>query len=150
MTLEERISQLEDIESIKQLKAKYCAACDNSNNPDIVTELFTDDGVWDGGDSLRAEGKTAIYNAFTNAENAISFSMHNVTNPIIEINGNNATGVWNLIGLITFASDGKTKLLSIRYDEEYVKIDGVWKIKLLKGQPRLMTSLDVLSWQLPK
>lgn len=40
------------IESIKQLEARYCAACaacDDGYDPDRLAALFTEDAVWDGG-----------------------------------------------------------------------------------------------------
>lgn len=149
MTLEERITRLEDIEAIKLLKAKYCEACDDGHNAEKVLELFADDGVWDGGDSRRAEGKSAIKAIFDGIGSAVSFSQHNVMNPIIEVNGDTATGVWNLLELITFHESGETKLLAVRYDEKYVKIDGSWKYKLVTGESRLMSEVEVTQWNLP-
>jgi len=32
--LAQRIARLEDIESIKQLKARYCAVCDTGHDPE--------------------------------------------------------------------------------------------------------------------
>ena len=58
--LETRITRIEDIEAIKQLKARYCEACDDNHNPDKVAATFVEDGIWDGGDLGKAEGKEAI------------------------------------------------------------------------------------------
>ncbi|MBV8360284.1 MAG: nuclear transport factor 2 family protein, partial [Deltaproteobacteria bacterium] len=41
-----RTQRLEDIENIKQLKARYCAFCDDNYNPQGIASLFTEDGVW--------------------------------------------------------------------------------------------------------
>ena len=60
MSLEERIQRLEDIEAIKQLKAEYCAYCDDGYNPDGIANLYTEDAVWDGGPFGRYEGRDAI------------------------------------------------------------------------------------------
>jgi hypothetical protein len=46
--LEKRITIREDIEAIKQLKARYCAICDDDHNPDKITTLFVEDGIWEG------------------------------------------------------------------------------------------------------
>ena len=40
--------QLEDIEAIKILKTRYGYYCDDSYNPDGISSLFVEDGVWDG------------------------------------------------------------------------------------------------------
>ena len=47
--LEARLRRLEDIEALKQLKAQYCAACDDGYDADRLASLFTEDAVWDGG-----------------------------------------------------------------------------------------------------
>jgi len=41
--------QLEDIEAIKILKARYGYYCDDSYNPDGISSLFIEHGVWYGG-----------------------------------------------------------------------------------------------------
>ena len=51
-TLEERIQRLEDIEAIKNLKARYAAVCDDKYNPEEAIKLFTEDAVWDGGEDF--------------------------------------------------------------------------------------------------
>lgn len=149
MTLEERIVRLEDIEAIKQLKARYCEASDDIGNGTKVAELFVEDGVWDGGESMRAEGKAAIKQAFDAAGHVLKFSQHNVMNPIIEIDGDNATGIWQLLGLIDFTDQEQSRLLSVRYEEEYVKLNGVWKYKRLAGQSQFMSTLNAVAIDLP-
>jgi hypothetical protein len=46
-TLEERIRRLEDIQAIRELKARYCDICDADHDADRIVELFTADGVWE-------------------------------------------------------------------------------------------------------
>ena len=41
--IEARLRRLEDIEAIKRLKARYCAACDDGYDPDRLAALFTED-----------------------------------------------------------------------------------------------------------
>jgi hypothetical protein len=38
--------QLEDIEEIKILKARYGYYCDDSYDPNGISSLFVEDGVW--------------------------------------------------------------------------------------------------------
>ena len=47
--LETRITRIEDIEAIKQLKARYCQASNDNHNPDSIAATFVEDGIWDGG-----------------------------------------------------------------------------------------------------
>ena len=58
--LERRIRRLEDLEAIKQLKARYAAYCDANYDADALADLFTSDAVWDGGMLGRSEGREAI------------------------------------------------------------------------------------------
>jgi hypothetical protein len=44
--LERRIAQLEDIEAIRQLKARYCLYVDQRNEKAWVS-LFTEDAAWE-------------------------------------------------------------------------------------------------------
>ncbi len=43
--LERRITNIEDVEAIKKLKARYCAICDDNHDPEKITGLFTSDAV---------------------------------------------------------------------------------------------------------
>ena len=143
-SLEKRITRLEDIEAIKQLKAKYCEACDDDHNQDKIIAIFAEDGVWEGGDLGKAEGHAAIRELFAGFERAIDFSQHNVMNPIIEITGTRATGIWYFMGPFTYNENADNKMLAIRYDDEYVKIDGQWKYQHLRAKVRMLAELAIV------
>ena len=82
------------MESIKQLKARYCEICDDDHNPGLITSIFTRDGVWEGEGIGRAQGHAEIRTLFKGFQKAIKFSQHMVQNPIIEIDGPEASGRW--------------------------------------------------------
>ena len=136
--LESRITRLEDIESIKQLKARYCEICDDMHNPDRITSLFAEDGIWESRDFGKAKGHAAIRDLFQGFHDMFSFSQHNITNPIIEVNGDNATGIWYLIGPWDNSKDGRKIWMTARYDDDYVKVDGVWKYQHLRAEIRMV------------
>src|SRR5689334_5957723 len=96
--LERRIQVLEDIEAIKKLKAVYCDICDDDHNPDRITGIFAEDGIWEGGDFGKAQGHNAIRELFKHFQKLISFSQHNIFNPQIEVSGDKAKGTWYLLG----------------------------------------------------
>ncbi|MDH3678358.1 MAG: nuclear transport factor 2 family protein [Acidimicrobiia bacterium] len=103
--LEARLRRLEDIEAIKQLKARYCARCDDDYDADGLAALFTEDAVWDGGNTFGvARGREAIRAHFTGASERVTIARHQVMNPIIEIDGHTATGHWLLFQPCTNAS----------------------------------------------
>lgn len=95
--LEARIQRLEDIESIKALKALYCKYCDDGYDPDGLASVFTEDAIWDGGNTFGiVHGRAGIRGHFENASKRVSIARHQVMNPIIEIDGDTATGHWLL------------------------------------------------------
>ena len=100
--LEKRITICEDLEAIKQLKARYCSICDDDHNPDKITTLFVEDGIWEGTDIGAHKGHAAIRKLFEGFRDRISFSQHNVMNPIIEVDGNKAKADWYFLGPFTF------------------------------------------------
>src|SRR5215471_6810339 len=90
--LERRIRRLEDLEEIKQLKARYAAYCDANYDADALAALFTADAVWDGGLLGRSAGREAIRQFFRGSSQRISFAVHNILSPIIDITGDTTTG----------------------------------------------------------
>jgi hypothetical protein len=52
-------------------------------------------------------------------------------NPIIEVNGDRATGIWYVIAALDYAEDGRGVWVTARHDDVYVKIDGAWKYQHL-------------------
>src|SRR5580693_1021868 len=67
----------------------------------------------------------------------ISFSQHNVFNPRIEVNGNAAHGRWNFLGPYTFRKGNRQIWLAAFYEDDFVKVDGVWKFQYLGALVRM-------------
>ena len=130
--LEKRLTRIEDIEAIKQLKARYCEICDDAHNPNRITALFAEDAIWESPDFGKAQGHGAIRDLFTKFQQMFSFSQHNITNPIIEVDGNRATGIWYIMGPWTFTETNEEKWMALRYDDDYVKVNGQWKYQHLR------------------
>ena len=129
--LEARVSALEDIEKIKDLRHTYCYLCDDYRMDDVV--------------SLFARGANADFHEFGqfngNAEiakfykeiipEAMTFFVHMVSNPIINlIDSEHATGKWYADVPATLS--GEARWMCGRYEEKYVKEDGVWKFSEMK------------------
>jgi len=75
--LEKRVQVLEDIEAIKNLKARYAAVCDDKYNPPKGVKLFTQDAVWDGGKDFGVhKGRAAIKKFFEGVAQNIVFAVH--------------------------------------------------------------------------
>src|SRR4051794_33079575 len=128
--LARRVQVLEDIEAIRKLKARYADACDRQYDSDTLASLFTEDAVWDGGTFGRYEGREAIRQFFAGVSSDIPFAMHYMINPIIEVDGDRATGLWHLFQACTFAGD-RPIWGAARYNEEYARVDGKWHFRRL-------------------
>ena len=137
-TIEQEVRRLAAIEDIKQLKARYCAYCDDGYDPDGITAMFVEDGVWDGADFGTYRGKAEIHAFFSGISSDIVFAGHLVVNPIIEVADDalSATGKWWLIMPCTVEEGGakEARWLFAEYTDEYVCIDDEWLYKNLKLQ----------------
>jgi len=98
-----RLQRLEDFEAIRQLKAQYCAACDDNHNPTRLGPLFAPDATWEASVTGRAEGRENIQSLLgsVGTSGRIRNSAHHAINPIIELDGDRASGHWRLIMLYT-------------------------------------------------
>jgi ketosteroid isomerase-like protein len=130
--LEDRLTRLEDIEAIRQLKARYCEICDDNHDPELIVSVFAEDAIWEARGIGHAEGHEAIRTLFRKFQQSISFSQHMTMNPRIEVNGERATGVWYFFGPFTMRKGNRAVWQAARYHEEYVKQAGDWKISHLK------------------
>lgn len=141
-TIEERLRVLEDIEEIRKLKARYAAACDDNYDADAIAALFTEDALWDGGSLGKADGRAAIRKFFSRAAEFFPFAIHNVMNPIIEVEGDRATAQWYLLQPATMAKGNQAVWLAAVYHDEYVRHDGRWMFKKLSVKPHFLTPYE--------
>jgi len=132
MNQKEMTQWLVDVERIKQLKHRYCAYCDEQYDPDGIAGLFTDSGVWDGGPFGRAEGREGIRRFFADVSKQVSFANHYVSNPIIEIDGDSATGRWDLWQPMVMTEGPAAVWLVAKYREQYVRSGDTWLFRLLE------------------
>ena len=127
----DRLTELTEIEAIKQLKARYCRLLD-TKQWDAWRELFTDDFVSDTSPS----GGTVI----TGADEFVDFvrknlgkpsqpTVHQVHAPEIElVTATEATGVWALNDIVHL-KPGINLAGYGHYHETYVRVDGRWQFK---------------------
>jgi len=130
--LDPRVQRLIDIEDIKQLKARYAAYCDNDYEADALAALFTENAIWDGGALGHAEGREAIRAFFHDAPATVSFAVHTVTNPLIDVDGARATGRWYLWQPMVLRGSDACMWLCARYDDRYVRTSEGWRFEHVK------------------
>ena len=83
--LRNRVRYLEDIEALRNLKAKYAAACDDNYDPDRLAALFVEDATWESQGMGRYEGREAIREFFRGISGHFVFALHYGLNPQIEV-----------------------------------------------------------------
>ncbi len=132
-TLEQRLQLLEDLESIRRLKARYCERCDDGYEPDGLAELFTADGVWDGGRTFgRREGRDAIRRYFEGSAGRMTVARHHVTNSVIDVDGDTAAGRWMLFQPCIESSVDGAVWLSATYHDTFRRVAGDWYFSSLR------------------
>ena len=131
--LEKRIRVMEDIEAIKNLKAKYFRCVDKKLWEEMETVL-TEDAVADYGMGIELlQGRKAIIEFLKkNLGRDSMISVHQGHNPEIEITSDTtARGIWVLndrLIIQTIATLNGWRY----YEDEYVKVNGEWKKKSTK------------------
>ncbi|MEQ8349273.1 MAG: nuclear transport factor 2 family protein [Sneathiellaceae bacterium] len=130
--MERNIQYLMDLEAIKRLRALYAYHVDHFEMQ-AWAELFTEDGVFDIDTLGRFEGREQILGF-----QLLPFAIHYMTNPIIDIaaDGRTAQGKWLLLEPCSISLEAGQPQRPLwgaaRYEDEYVKVDGAWKFKLVK------------------
>lgn len=135
--LERRVTELQDKEDIRALKARYCAYVDGGwpehggTHGGPVADLFVEDGVWDASPGMpAAEGRAAIRRLFVDLR-AIPFAFHNAICPHIDVRGDEAFAHWHFIGCSEMP-DGASAWFLGTYKEHYVRTPDGWRYKLMK------------------
>jgi ketosteroid isomerase-like protein len=140
--LERRVRTLEDVNAIRNLKARYAAYCDDGYNPDKIAELFVEDAVWESGSLGRFEGREAIREFFRGASKIFTFAIHYGLNPQIEVSGDTAWARWYLFMPCTVAKGNRAMWRSGIDDEEYLRVNGEWRFKSKTSSSIFSTPFD--------
>ncbi|MCK9902845.1 DUF4440 domain-containing protein [Parafrankia colletiae] len=122
---------MDDIEAIRQLKARYCRLLD-TKDWDGFRELFTDKAVMDttssGGNALT--GGDAIVD-FVRRALTEAVTVHHCHTPEITATAPDmATGIWAMEDRVRFP-DGTDLTGYGHYHETYTKTDSTWQISSL-------------------
>ena len=135
--LEQRLDRAESVLALHDLKARYGDLVDARFArgapvaPDLLADLarraaalFTEDGVWDAGPALGvARGRDEIAARLT--ASTLVFSRHLFVKPRLEVDGDRATGRWDLLSPCT-QPDGTSLWMAGYEDDVYARVDGVW------------------------
>lgn len=134
-TLESRIRRLEDIEDIKKLTATYGLYVNKGWNGEVVDfdklpQVFTTGARWTAA-VMNADvtGIDSIITLLKSATAAGDLAMHSFTNPIIDIDGDTATGNW-LLWVAGTDGDNGTEVFQSE-DLTYTRTPVGWRIQTI-------------------
>jgi ketosteroid isomerase-like protein len=128
--IERRIRILEDIEAIKNLKARYWRSVDLQQWENLA-DCYTEDVVFDDAHFGRMEGRSYIVKVLKRAMRNIK-TIHQGHNPEIEVlDDTTARGRWTLNDRVE-TPDGVVMAGYGIYEDDYVKLGDSWKIRSSK------------------
>lgn len=130
MTLEERITRLEDIEAIRQLQARY-QRCLDTRDFDGVADCFTDDvSSAYGNGSMSYEGKDAVMGFLTDVMTLDMPSTHLIHGGEIDVfTPDTAVAKWYLEDHLEHQKYKMRLCGAAIYDVTYAKRDDRWYIR---------------------
>ncbi|MGD2008151.1 MAG: nuclear transport factor 2 family protein [Cellvibrionales bacterium] len=121
---------LEAIELIKQLKARYFRFLDTRDIPGLAT-VFTADATarFKSPDyDFDLQGWPALEAFYQKSFTPKAFGMHNGHHPEITVDGDQATGIWYLQDIFVNLSQDITIMGSALYHDTYRREAGGWRI----------------------
>jgi len=139
------VQQLQDIEAIKQLKARYCQLVDTKEWDRWAAEILTEDYRLEGDGGVH-DGRDGVV-AFVSSNLAEARTVHHCHTPVITITGpDTATGVWAMQDHVHMTLDGTA--LAFRgaghYHEQYVRTPDGWRIRSTVATRLAVDPLPVL------
>lgn len=140
--LETRLRAMEDLEAIKQLTFKYAYSVDSKQWDDVV-DCFANDASLNFSAIGKGTGREYIARFFKEVIPSRNlFTCHIVINPVIEVHGNTAKGRWYFLVPATDRPTNTAVWVGGRYDNEYIKKNGVWKLSLMAAAFFFRTPFD--------
>lgn len=103
---------------------------------ELVASLFVEDARLEG--VGRCQGRDAIREYYKGIQR-LPLAIHCVATPLIEVDGDTATGTWHgIIPLITAEEKMAAWLIGV-YQDEFVRTAAGWRIKKLGFTPHFFT-----------
>lgn len=123
------LKRLEDLEAIRRLKYRYMR-CVDTRDWGGLARCFTRDATTNYGGKYRFSGVDAIMDFLKKNDVPGVITMHQVHHPEIELTGEEtARATWALQDYVINLPRDWSLHGTALYDDEYLKVDGEWKIK---------------------
>jgi len=141
--IEARIRRLEDTQEIQNLQARY-AYCVDSGQRDKVPDLFAETFVAEWIPLGSFNTKPALQDFLMGNAARNIMTRHHVQTPLIEVQGDRATGTWYMFGPATTVTESGPVALWMQgtYENEFVRAGGQWKFSRLKFSFNFLTPFD--------
>jgi len=123
---------LEAIELIKQLKARYFRSIDTCDIAMLRDQVFTADAsahFRSPSYDIKIQGFAAMEEFYLKSFTPGKFGMHQGHHPEIEVSGDTATGIWYLHDIFINLDEKTIYEGSALYADDYVKVGNDWRIK---------------------
>ena len=124
-----RLDRLESRNAIIEIIAKYCKACDDRDIP-LLKSLFAEDAEVRSQDGMMAGvGRDDIMQMYRKRFEVLDITVHWTHDTIIafdDTDPDRATG--EVFCHAETHRNGATYVGSLRYDDQYRRVDGVWQI----------------------
>jgi uncharacterized protein (TIGR02246 family) len=144
LALEQRLQRVEDELAIRRVLVDYSATQDAHDYAGYAA-LFAKDGEWVNGKTVH-KGREAILKmlidlygspppGYVNNE-----SFHITSNPEVNVNGDRATARSRHLLVMRGPNGEPTPVLAGRYEDEFIREDGKWKILRRVDNPVMPTS----------
>lgn len=131
-TVEQRLRRLEDKDAIRDIIETYAVKLTSRDIQGYV-ELFAPEGTWRNGNTVkrgRGEIRQLLLGMFPNTPagyvNQDSYML--VSDIQITVAGDRATATSRQLSIIRGKDGGPTPVLAGRYEDEFIRQDGRWKI----------------------
>ena len=123
-------SALEEKEAIREVLYRYCYGTD-SGDTELWVEGFTEDCVWDGGPFEAVLNGKEEMRAYHKPNSEASKEMRHLNlNAVIDLQGDSA----HVVSYVAVLLNGEPASIFFagHYDDQFVKVDGQWRIKSRK------------------
>lgn len=141
----ERLRRLETREQLKELRAKYCYYVDERNWGPFY-DLFVEDPTLDFGGMGVYQGRDGLERfAHEFVEGQLEGSAHMLSNPILAVDGDEATGRWYVQSPLKF-TDGSGAWRQGWYRDEYRRVEDEWHIGAIEMRFVYTADYDEGGW----
>lgn len=144
--VEAGLARVADERAIADLMYRYIEACDHVRDASLIGSAFADDATWEGANRYACWGTTtgrdAIVAMFEATPDVLPFTVHWLANPRIDVDGDAATGRWEVVQAATFGRTGTPVWVGARYDNRFRRTDEGWRIQHLVYADVFVTPFD--------